>query len=164
MKLIYSRPILKDLSQGSRLAFVRQFRTLSQDEVAKQLGATGENRRRTVTRYEKGDRNPEECRTKKLAEILDVKYEAIKRYDYKSPIDIIYTLLWLEELYPNYHIDLDEVKSLNDENINIIKNFLYDWELMKVKRKKKEIRYSEYIEWKINFSLEDNDHEWDKED
>ena len=34
MKLIYSRPILKDLSQGSRLAFVRQFRTLSQDEVA----------------------------------------------------------------------------------------------------------------------------------
>ena len=32
MKLIYSRPILRDLSQGSRMAFARQFRTLSQDE------------------------------------------------------------------------------------------------------------------------------------
>ena len=47
------------------MAFARQFRTLSQDEVAKQLGVSGDRRRRTITRYEKGDRNPEECRTKK---------------------------------------------------------------------------------------------------
>ena len=40
MKLIYSRPILRDLSKGSRMAFARQFRTLSQDEVAKQLGVS----------------------------------------------------------------------------------------------------------------------------
>lgn len=55
MKLIYSRPILRDLSQVSKLAFTRQFRTLSQDEVAKQLGVSGDCRRRTITRYEKGD-------------------------------------------------------------------------------------------------------------
>ena len=78
MKLIYSRPILRDLSQGSRIAFSRQFRTMTQDDIAKELGISGECRRRTMTRYEKGDRNPEECRTKKIAEILNVKYEAIK--------------------------------------------------------------------------------------
>lgn len=159
MKLIYSRPILRDLSQGSRLAFARQFRTLSQDEVAKQLGVSGDSRRRTITRYEKGERNPEECRTKKIAEILNIKYEAIKRYDYKKPIDIIYTLLWLEELYPNYHFDLNEVKNMHDENIEIIKKFLVEWDTMKLKRKKKEIRYSEYIEWKLTFSLEDKNYE-----
>ena len=33
MKLIYSRPILRDLSQGSRIAFARQFRLKTQDNV-----------------------------------------------------------------------------------------------------------------------------------
>ena len=87
MKLMYSRPILRDLSQGSRIAFVRQLRLKSQDEVAKELGIDSYTRRRTVTRYEKGDRNPLEKRARKIAEILDVNYQAIKVYDYKEPLE-----------------------------------------------------------------------------
>ena len=34
MRLIYSRPMLDDLSQGSRIAFARQFRFMSQDELS----------------------------------------------------------------------------------------------------------------------------------
>ena len=33
MRVIYSKPELKDLSQGSRIAFIRQFRYMTQDEV-----------------------------------------------------------------------------------------------------------------------------------
>ena len=69
MKLMYSRPILRDLSQGSRIAFVRQFRAKTQDEIAGLLGATGECRRRTMTRYEKGDRSPTVARTKFIADV-----------------------------------------------------------------------------------------------
>ena len=58
MRLLYTKPRLNDLSQGSRIAFARQFRTMSQDEVSDILGLTGECKRRTMTRYEKGDRNP----------------------------------------------------------------------------------------------------------
>ena len=47
---------LKDLSQGSRIAYVRHFRGMAQYNVADKLGITGECRRRTVTRYEKGNR------------------------------------------------------------------------------------------------------------
>ena len=52
MKIMYTKPTLRDLSQGSRIAFARQFRLLSQDFVSDELGITGECKRRTMTRYE----------------------------------------------------------------------------------------------------------------
>lgn len=58
--VIYTKPKLRDLSQGSRIAFARQFRHLSQDYVAERIGATGENKRRSMTRYEVGERNPKD--------------------------------------------------------------------------------------------------------
>lgn len=74
MRVIYSKPELKDLSQGSRIAFIRQFRYMTQDEVSDKLGLTGECKRRTMTRYEKGYRNPKSDRTKELSDILKVVY------------------------------------------------------------------------------------------
>lgn len=53
MRLLYTKPKLKDLSQGSRISFARQFRLMSQDEVSDKIGITGECKRRTMTRYEK---------------------------------------------------------------------------------------------------------------
>lgn len=47
MKPIYTKPKLLNLSQGARIAFVRQFRLMSQDEVAGKLGLTEDNKRRT---------------------------------------------------------------------------------------------------------------------
>ena len=67
MQYIYLKPKLENLSQGERIAFVRQFRGLTQDNVSKKLGITGENKRRTLTRYEKGDRNPSKTRLKQLS-------------------------------------------------------------------------------------------------
>lgn len=49
MRVLYSKPELKDLSQGSRIAFIRQFRYMNQDEVSDKLGLTGECKRRTFT-------------------------------------------------------------------------------------------------------------------
>ena len=37
MRLLYTKPELKDLSQGSRIAFIRQFRLMTQDEVFDKL-------------------------------------------------------------------------------------------------------------------------------
>lgn len=41
MRLLYVKPKLRDLSQGSRINFVRQSRHLSQDCVFDYLGLTG---------------------------------------------------------------------------------------------------------------------------
>ena len=58
MNCIYYKPQLENLSQGKRIAFVRQFRRMTQDEVSDKLGLDGENRRRGMARYERGDRCP----------------------------------------------------------------------------------------------------------
>ena len=48
MQYIYLKPQLKNLSQGERIAFVRQFRKMTQDEVSDKLGLDGENKRRSM--------------------------------------------------------------------------------------------------------------------
>ncbi|MBE5812575.1 MAG: helix-turn-helix transcriptional regulator [Clostridiales bacterium] len=153
MRLVYTKPKLKDLSQGSRIAFVRQFRMFTQDDVSDKLGLTGECKRRTMTRYETGERNPKFERLKEIAEILNVNINSIKFYDYKEPLDIIYTLMWLEELLPNYNVDLYNVPNINEDSILLLKRCITEWNYMKLKRAKREISYQDYIEWKLNYSI-----------
>ena len=157
MRILYTKPELVDLSQGSRIAFARQFRFMTQDDVSDKLGLTGECKRRTMTRYEKGNRNPKDDRTSEIAKILDININAIKKYDYKEPIDLLYTLMWLEELIPKYQIDISKVPNINDENIVMFKQFINEWNVMREKRNKKEITYEEYIEWKLTYEVKSYD-------
>ena len=140
---IYLRPELYDLSQGTRIKFVRIFRHLTQDNISDDLGITGENKRRTLTRYEKGDRNPSKSRVQELSKILLVNDNLIKQYEFKCVSDILYFLLWLEEMFPKIRIDL----GTNDETINL---FFDEWNNMRDKKQKMIINYEEYFEWKIN--------------
>ena len=157
MRILYTKPELVDLSQGSRIAFARQFRFMTQDDVSNKLGLTGECKRRTMTRYEKGNRNPKDDRTSEIAKILDININAIKKYDYKEPIDLLYTLMWLEELIPKYQIDISKVPNINDENIVMFKQFINEWNVMREKRNKREITYEEYIEWKLTYEVKSYD-------
>lgn len=153
MRLTYTKPKLKDLSQGSRIAFARQFRIMTQNDVSDKLGLTGECKRRTMTRYEKGERNPKNERLEEIANILNINSNAIKKYDYKSVEDIIFTLMWLEELLPNYQIDFSNITNTSEKNIMVLKQWQAEWEVKKKKRSKRELSYEEYIEWKLKYSI-----------
>ena len=141
MRLIYLKPELEDLSQGQRIAFAREFRQITQNELSDKLGITGENKRRTMTRYEKGDRNPKRDRTRIIAELLKINYNAIKKYDYKNPEDLIYLFFWLEEYIPNYRLDLSQIKNIDDSKIKVLINSLLEWKKQKIKRDNHEISY-----------------------
>ncbi len=80
--------LIENLSQGARIAFARQFRGLTQDEVSDKLGLTGESKRRTMARYERGDRNPKEDRLLEIANILNVNVNCIKEYNFNNNEDI----------------------------------------------------------------------------
>lgn len=144
MHLIYSKPVLKNLSQGSRISFIRQFRYLTQDDVSDMLGLEGESKRRTMARYERGNRNPSKNRLKELSKILLIDSSLIEKYEFKDKTDLMYFFLWLEELFPKLEINLNSY----DEDLN---DFFVEWNKIRLKRKNYEITYEKYIEWKLNY-------------
>ncbi len=150
MLKIYSKPSLENLSQGERISYIRQLRMMNQDEVSDKLGLTGECKRRTMTRYERGDRNPKQYRLKELSKILQVNINSIKQFDFKKLIDIIYFLLWLEELIPNIQIEYEESYMNKNKELKL---FFEEWKRMKIKRRKKEISYFQYTDWKFNYEV-----------
>ena len=156
----YFKPVLEDCSQGSRLQYIRKYRQLSTKEAAELCPSlTGKKKERSIERYEKNERSPMPYILEELAKAYDVSIDAIRKYDDTNPIDTIYILMWREEQFPGYEIDLTCSSSIaNSNNIKVIKAFK-KWINMREKRKNREISYAEYIEYVLHFSLEDDNNE-----
>ena len=157
MRYVYLKPELKDLSQGSRIAFAREFRYMTQDNVSDKLGLTGECKRRSMARYERGDRVPKEERLQEIANILNVNVRCLKEYDFRNEEDMIYILLWMEELYPRMNIDLGLSELLPKESDIKLKRFFEEWNAMKEKRVDLELSYDDYVEWKLQYDFNKGD-------
>ena len=157
MRYVYLKPELKDLSQGSRIAFAREFRYLTQDNVSDKLGLTGECKRRSMARYERGDRVPKQERLQEIADILNVNVKCLKEYYFRNEEDMIYILLWMEELYPRMNIDLGLSESLPKESDIKLKRFFEEWNAMKEKRVDLELSYDDYVEWKLQYDFNKGD-------
>lgn len=108
-----------------------------------------------MTRHEKGDRNSKDEMLTETASILNASINSMKKYDYNKPIDLIYTLMWIEELIPNYYISFSDVPNINELYIVTIKKFYNEWNIMRNKRFKREISYKEYIKRKLNYDLKE---------
>ena len=157
MRYLYLKPKLKDLTQGSRIAFARQFRRLTQNEVSEKLGLSGESKRVNMARDEKGERTPKEDRLIELANILKINPSSIGKYDFENSLDIVYIFMWLEELYPKMNVDLAMSEQLQNKTDALIDGFINEWQQMKQKREKREISYEEYIEWKLTFEMKEGE-------
>lgn len=150
MNKIYLRPIMKDLSQGSRLSYVRQYRHLYQEDVAKKLGLSGERCERTIQNYERNARVPKQDRLEELANIYNVNVNAIREYDFKKNIDVVYILMWLEEQWDSYYIDLIKNKYIFNNNTTEMIELYNEWMEMREKKSAGEITPDDYLEWKLN--------------
>ena len=157
MRYVYLKPELNDLSQGSRIAFVREFRYMTQDNVSDKLGLTGECKRRSMARYERGDRVPKEERLQEIANILNVNVKCLKEYNFRNEEDMIYILLWMEELYPRMNIDLGLSEAIPKESDIKLKRFFEEWNAMKEKRVNLELSYDDYVEWKLQYDFNKGD-------
>lgn len=61
--------------------------------------------------------------------------------------------MWLEEIMPNYLIDISKVVKVEDLYINDIKKGINEWNVMRNKRLKRKISYEDYIKWKLNYEM-----------
>ena len=157
MNYVYLKPELENLSQGERISFARQMRRMTQDEVSEKLGLTGECKRRSMTRYERGDRIPKEDRLLEIAKILNVNVKCLKEFNFRNDEDMIYMLLWMEELYPRMDIDLGISEYFSNRRDKIIQKFMNEWKGMRRKRQEHEITYDEYIEWKFQYEVKEGE-------
>lgn len=152
--MYYRKPILKNLSQGARLEYVRRLRHMNEDDVAEYFGFGGMYPHKTFKSYETNYREPSKERLKDIAELYEVSINSIKKYDFNNPIDVIYSLMWLEEEFPYYEINFD-CDSYNKTVYNeIVAKTIKEWQQMKEKRENSEISDDEYLEWKLNFEIE----------
>lgn len=151
--MYYVKPTLKNLSQGARLEYIRILRHMSADDVAEYFGFGGKDPHKTFNNYENNYREPSEERLKEIAELYEVSVNAIKKYDFNNPIDAIYNLMWLEEEFPYYELNLDCSKfKVTSYNLNVQKG-IKEWKKMREKRESGEISDEEYLEWKLNFEV-----------
>lgn len=128
---------------------------MSKDGVADYFELGGERKERTISRYENNSRVPSNERLKELTKLYNVSINAIKEYKFNDPIDTIYMLMWLEEQFPYYELNLDYncIKG-TIYNMNIQKG-LSEWTETREKRENGEITTDEYIEWKLNYEITD---------
>lgn len=152
--MYFRKPTLKNLSQGARLEYVRRLRHMNEDDVAEYFGFGGMYPRKTFKSYETNYREPSKERLKNIAELYEVSINAIKKYDFSNPIDVIYSLMWLEEEFPYFEISFDQDSFEKNEYNNIVQKTMNEWKKMRDKRENSEISDEEYLEWKLNYEIE----------
>lgn len=151
--MYYVKPTLKNLSQGARLEYIRRLRRMSLDDVAEYFGFGGKEPHKTFNNYETNYRGPSKERLKEIAELYEVSVNAIKKYDFNNPMDVVYFHMWLEEEFPYYEIIFDNDSYEKTDYNEIVQCALREWKLMREKREDFEISDDEYLEWKLNFEI-----------
>lgn len=149
--MFYIKPNLKNMSQGARLEYIREVRHMTKEDVAAYFGFGGRESNKTIREYENNTTSP--SRLEELAELFEVSIDAIRKYDFTNPIDEIYYQMWLEEQYPYYEFKLTDRFAGSSYNLNVQKG-INEWLRMREKRENYEITDLEYLEWKLNFKLE----------
>ena len=127
---------------------------MTQEELGEKIEMSPGRRRNRICRYDRGTRNPKDDRVEKMAEVLEINVAMIKSYDFKNPMDIVYILLWLEDVSPDYILKSSGAKSFVNNTSTCIKKALKEWQSVKNKLKKVEISETEYTEWKFTHKWE----------
>ncbi len=149
MAVYYSRPKLRSLSQGSRIAFIRQVRHMSQQVFGERIGLGKDHARTLVCRYEVQDRDIKPERLKKIAEVLNVDMKMIERWNFRDPEHLYYELLWVEELCPDLFYRYTGTSIPNNDTHRVLSEKYSEWREMKTKYLKEYITYEKYLDWKF---------------
>ncbi|MCR5324249.1 MAG: helix-turn-helix domain-containing protein [Lachnospiraceae bacterium] len=149
MKIVYGKPYLKNLTVGSRIAFIRQLRKISRAELALQIGLSEKIAKRIMSRYEHSVKIPGKEKLQKIALVLDVNIKLIREYDLNDSQDLYYIMIWLEELYPDFSVSRHMIDHSDNDTQKYLSSKYTEWQEMKKRYEKGQITYEEYWDWKM---------------
>ena len=105
--MFYKKNFLGNMSQGTRLKFIRENKGIKPNDVAKYLGYKSN---KPIREWENNKKSPDAKNLPRLAEAYGVSIDAIKKYDFIDPIDEIYYQMLFEEHFPYYKFDIDSCR------------------------------------------------------
>lgn len=139
---------------GERIRYVRQFRGLTQEELAIKVGlGEGENGRTRISQYETGKRKPKEDMLEKISKALNVHSLYLSTKEKTTALDFAFSLLeWDIDNLPINIINEDGKHLIHIDN-PIFEDFLRQWAEKQNDLANGKITKEEYIEWKINYGV-----------
>lgn len=86
---------LKDLSQGSRIAFVRKYRGLTQSDLGIRCGFDATQAGIRINQYEMNRKHPKESSLKIISDVLGVEFCYLQQYEFIDKEDIFCLQMWM---------------------------------------------------------------------
>lgn len=162
------------MTKGGRLRFIRTFRNMTQKELGIKLGFDEKNADIRISQYESDYRVPKDDMVRKMSEILNVNYNALKDYNFDNPTDILESFLWFDTEFP-LELGLFEFKPNKDLDgkaiiecpatdnqfnpiaitfaLNEYRQPIKEWKDKKRAYTSGEISKEDYIEWKLQWHI-----------
>jgi len=144
------------MSIGERIRYIRNLRGMTQKYLGMALGFTEKTADVRMAQYEAGARTPKEKMIADLADILEVRPQALTIPDIDSYVGLAHTLFALEDLYgiKINNIDGELCLTLDKSKGNTylsMFDIFHAWQQEAEKLKNGEISKEEYDAWRYTY-------------
>ena len=141
---------------GQRIKFVRKLRKISQVELAGMIGLPAdENGRIRISQYENGKRTPKKDMLEKISKALGVNSLYLSNKDTTYLYEVLSMLFDYDEEFP-LNITKSDDHYLIDLSNNMFNDVFDEWIKKKDDLNNNKISKEDYIEWKINYTGEND--------
>ena len=152
---------------GERIRFIRNLRGMTQKYLGMAIGFTEKTADVRMAQYESGARTPKENMTADLANVLDVRPQALAVPNIDSDIGLMHTLFTLEDLRGLTVGEIDgEICLRLDKSKGAIYvgmvEMLSAWQEQAAKLRAGDITKEEYDQWRYNYPKFDTYQRWAK--
>ena len=151
---------------GERIRFIRNLRGMTQKYLGMAIGFTESTADVRMAQYESGARTPKENMTADLANVLDVRPQALAVPDIDTDIGLMHTLFTLEDLRGLRVSEIDGELCLRlDKSSKAylgMNQMLSAWLEQAKKLEAGKITKEEYDKWRYNYPKYDTSQIWAK--
>lgn len=152
---------------GERIRFIRNLRGMTQKYLGMAIGFTEKTADVRMAQYESGARTPKENMTADLANVLDIRPQALAVPDIDSDIGLMHTLFALEDLRGLKVSEIDGELCLRldrstGRTYEAMFNMLNAWRQQAAKLEAGEITKEQYNQWRYRYPEFDTTQRWAK--